>query len=124
MNTRMARTILNRQAIGLAAILACSLGHSLPSALAAPGSWTRKADMPIARGGHAACEVDGVLYVMGGGTQTNSDFPQLQSLLAYDPKADTWTPKRDMPTARRFLAACAVDGIIIGACGCSIHKAA
>ena len=112
MNTRMARTILNRQAIGLAAILACSLGHSLPSALAAPGSWTRKADMPIARGGHAACEVDGILYVMGGGTKTNSDFPQLQSLLAYDPKTDSWTPKRDMPTARRFLAACAVDGII------------
>ena len=59
-------TIRSRRTICFGAILAGCLGQSLHPALAAPGSWNRKADMPIARGGHAACEVDGVLYVIPG----------------------------------------------------------
>ena len=35
-----------------------------------------------------------------------------QTLFAYDPKTDSWTNKAEMQTARRFVAACAVDGII------------
>jgi len=31
---------------------------------------------------------------------------------AYDPATDTWTRKADMPTARRTVAACVVDGRI------------
>ncbi|HRZ57800.1 MAG TPA: kelch repeat-containing protein [Candidatus Paceibacterota bacterium] len=75
-----------------------------------PGSWTRKADMPMAIGNAAACEVDGILYVAGG--ETNSWNYPIKSLFAYDLKTDTWTRKTDMPTARNGPVAAAVDGII------------
>jgi hypothetical protein len=76
-------TILNRPMIWLAAVLACCLGHSLHPALAAPGSWTRKANMPMAFDGHASCEVDGILYVMGGHKDPGI-YTQLKTLFAYD----------------------------------------
>jgi hypothetical protein len=107
----IARTILSRLTTWLAAILACYFCHSLHPALAAPGSWTRKADMPMAFDGHASCEVDGILYVMGGHKDPGI-YTQLGTLFAYDPQTDSWTRKTDMPTARRFPTACAVDGII------------
>ena len=67
----------------------------------------------MASGTHAACAVDGILYVVGGDTGTNTQsFVQQNTLFAYDPKTDSWTRKATMPTARRFLAASAVDGII------------
>jgi N-acetylneuraminic acid mutarotase len=53
--------------------------------------------------------VDGILYVIGG------HYPYgnlLRTVWAYDPQTDSWTQKANMPTARRFLAAAAVDGII------------
>jgi len=59
-------TILSRPTIWFGAILAGCLGHSLQPALAAPGSWTRKANMPMTFGVGAACAVDGVLYVVPG----------------------------------------------------------
>ncbi len=98
-------------AVALGAILACCLGRNLPSASAAPGSWTRKADIPMALDTHASCEVDGILYVIGGHKDPGI-YTQLPTLFAYDPKTDSWTRKADMPTARRWPAACAVDGII------------
>jgi N-acetylneuraminic acid mutarotase len=53
--------------------------------------------------------VDGILYVIGG----NYPYPDpLRTVWAYDPRTDSWTRKTDMPTARNFLAATAVDGII------------
>ena len=60
---------------------------------------------------HASCEVDGILYVIGGHKDVGV-YTQLATLFAYDPKTDSWTRKRDMPTARRWPGACAVDGII------------
>ena len=89
MKTHLARTILNRRMIWLAAILACCLGHSRHPALAAPGSWTLKAPMPMAFATHTACAVDGILYVVGGDTGTSiQSMEQLQILFAYDPKTD------------------------------------
>jgi len=38
----------------------------LPWALAAPGSWTQRADMPGQTSATAGCVVDGILYVIGG----------------------------------------------------------
>lgn len=76
-----------------------------------PGSWSQKADMPLAFDAHAACAVDGILYVMGG-HEIPLVYTELRTLFAYDPKTDSWTRKRDMPTPRRWPAACAVDGII------------
>ncbi|HRY52045.1 MAG TPA: kelch repeat-containing protein [Candidatus Paceibacterota bacterium] len=81
----------------------------LPPALAAPGSWTQKADMPGQTSATSSCVVDGILYVIGG----HYPYPSpLRTVWAYDPRTDSWTRKADMPTARNFLAAAAVDGII------------
>ena len=78
-------------------------------ALAAPGSWTQRADMPAQASATAGCVVDGIFYVIGG----NYPFPQpLRTVWAYDPRTNSWTRKADMPTARNFLAAAAVNGTI------------
>jgi hypothetical protein len=90
-------------------IVVSSCLRLLPPAVAAPGSWTQKTDMPGQAAATAACVVDGILYVMGG------HYPYstvLRTVWAYDPLTDSWTRKADMLTARRFHAAAAVDGII------------
>jgi len=81
----------------------------LSPVLAAPGSWTQKADIPLPSSTPAACVVDGILYVIGGHYPFTT---ALRQVFAYDPRTDSWTRKTDMPTARRFLAGAAVDGII------------
>ena len=50
----------------------------------------------------------------GGGSEPaeRTNFAQLKTVFAYDPKTDTWSRQADMPTARRWLAVAAVDGII------------
>lgn len=76
---------------------------------AGPGSWVRKANMPMAISTPAACAVDGILYVIGGHDRS---YQQLATVFAYDPKTDQWTRKSDMPTARRWMSAAVVDGVI------------
>jgi N-acetylneuraminic acid mutarotase len=70
--------------------------------------WTRKADMPTARSGLAASEVNGKIYAIGGAAPGVS----LSTMEEYDPAADTWTKKADMPTRRWGLATAAVNGKI------------
>jgi N-acetylneuraminic acid mutarotase len=72
--------------------------------------WTRKADIPVAKGSHCASAVDGIIYVSGGGT----GIPNVATdeVWAYDPVADVWEEKANMPTARHTLASCALDGKI------------
>ena len=77
----------------------------------APGSWTRKQDMPQALDAHASCAVDGILYVLGG-HEIPRVYRQLATVFAYNPGTDSWAQKTSMPTARRWPAACVVDGII------------
>jgi len=81
----------------------------LPPAIAAPGSWTQKAEMPGQTSTPASCVVDGIFYVMGGHYPLET---ALKTVWAYDAQTDSWTKKADMLTARRFSAAAAVDGII------------
>jgi N-acetylneuraminic acid mutarotase len=81
----------------------------LPPAVAAPGSWTQKADMPGQTSTPVGCAVDGILYIIGGHYQYTN---QLRTVFAYDPQTDSWTRKKDMPTARRWPGGAAVDGII------------
>lgn len=77
----------------------------------ATDTWTRKADMPTARGWipPSSPVVNGKIYVIGGGDDIVWDLPTVEE---YDPDTDTWTRKADMPTPRWCLAACAVDGKI------------
>ena len=41
---------------------------------------------------------------------TSGEDVGLHSVLEYDPIADVWTPKADMPTARSDVAAAVIDG--------------
>jgi hypothetical protein len=102
-------TLPPRRLRSLRLIVAFACLALLPHAIAAPGSWTQKADMPGQTSTPASCVVDGILYVMGGHYPYDT---ALKTVWAYDPKTDSWTRKTNMPTARRFAVAAAVDEII------------
>ncbi len=75
----------------------------------ATDTWTRKADMPVARGyldGSSLPVVDGKIYVMGGGN------PASARVDIYDPATDTWSRGADMPTPRLIFARVAFEGKI------------
>jgi hypothetical protein len=79
-------------------------------------TWTTKAPMSTARYGLAAGVVNGVLYAVGG---TSDCAPSItcigitvQTVEAYDPSTNTWTPKAPMPTDRYALAAGVVNGVL------------
>jgi len=80
----------------------------------ATDTWTTKAEMPTARGYyHAACVVDGRIYVFGGATKygdLSEDFSCVPTVEVYDPATDTWTQVSDMPWARHGHTASVVDG--------------
>ncbi len=70
--------------------------------------WTKKADIPTARGRLSTSVVNDKIYAIGG-----ADLGQFFSTVEeYDPVADTWTKKADMPTARWSLSTSAVNGKI------------
>ncbi|MEJ2700941.1 MAG: kelch repeat-containing protein [Sedimentisphaerales bacterium] len=74
----------------------------------ATDTWTRKADMPVARGYLTKSNpvLDGKIYVIGGGKSGSSRVD------VYDPAMDTWTRGADMPTPRALLATVAWNGKI------------
>ncbi len=64
--------------------------------------------MPTKRFGVSSVEIDGKIFVIGG-SQSND---RLATVEVYDPATDSWTPRSDMPTARKNSAAAVVNGII------------
>lgn len=88
-----------------------SFGSNQPpsQAIASPGSWAQKADMPAHASATAVCALEGILYVIGG----NYPYPKpLRAVWAYDSQTDRWASRAEMPTARNFLAAAAVGHTI------------
>ena len=73
----------------------------------AEGGWTRKADMPTARGSLSTSVVDDKVYAIGG-ARTMS-VTHLSTVEAYEPVTDTWTRRADMPTSRHGQAASVVN---------------
>jgi N-acetylneuraminic acid mutarotase len=65
--------------------------------------------MATARSQHASSAAGGKIYVFGG---TSSSGSRLASVEEYDPVANAWTARGNMPTARSNLAGCALDGRI------------
>ena len=61
--------------------------------------WTQKADMLTARWSHKSAVVNDKIYVIGGSTSEPGDIV-LSSVEEYDPVANTWIRKADMPIAR------------------------
>lgn len=53
----------------------------------------------------------GKIYAIGGNPATWGR--PLASVVEYDPAADTWTAKADMPTPRDFMTTCVVQGKIL-----------
>ena len=76
--------------------------------LAQGDTWTKKADMPTARGGLSTCVVNETIYAIGGGTGSSG----LAMVQAYDPATNTWTNKSNLPMSRVLFATSVVDGKI------------
>ena len=76
----------------------------------ATDTWKEKVDMPFAKRGLAASELNGKIYVVGGEGEGGGKFHS--SVLEYDPMADAWREVADMPTRRGYFSNAAVDGRI------------
>jgi N-acetylneuraminic acid mutarotase len=73
------------------------------------GKWTRKADMPTARAFLSTSAVNGKIYAIGGFVNLGTNAVSTPAVEEYDPVADTWTRKADMPTPRAALCTCVLD---------------
>lgn len=79
----------------------------LPPALArAASTYISLAPLPFARTEAAAVTVDGLIYVIGGGTPSGI----VATVDVYDPVANTWTAKASVPAAVNGFMATAVNG--------------
>jgi N-acetylneuraminic acid mutarotase len=88
-------------------------------------TWTTKTDMPTARKGMATCVVNGKIYAFSGSSVVANAGGNGLLIAAeeYDPAADIWTKKEDIPTARFGASAVAVNGkiYVIGGWGVGDH---
>jgi N-acetylneuraminic acid mutarotase len=75
-------------------------------------SWTTKNKMPETIFGQAAVELNGKIYIFGGRTGDIYNGTTLNYTYLYDPVADSWTKKTDMPLPRAFLTASVIDNKI------------
>ena len=80
----------------------------------ATNSWSTCASIPTSRVWHAACALDGKIYVLGGvpvhqRVDTLSPYTLVER---YDPTSDTWDTCAPLPTGRMSLSACTVNGKI------------
>jgi N-acetylneuraminic acid mutarotase len=78
----------------------------------ASDTWTKKADLPTLRSHVATQVVNGKIYAIGGWDRIESIHTAFSSVAVYDPAADAWTMKADMPTARWSPASGVVNGKI------------
>ena len=67
------------------------------------GSWSRSPHLPQPRGGTAAAALGGLLYVAGGFISAPGIEETTASVIAYDPRRQTWRSVAPMPTARELL---------------------
>jgi N-acetylneuraminic acid mutarotase len=74
--------------------------------------WTRKADMPTARMELSTSAVNGRIYAIGGWSLGLGKGNILSTVEEYDPIANKWTEKADMPNERQCLSTSVVNGKI------------
>jgi N-acetylneuraminic acid mutarotase len=80
-------------------------------------SWTRKADMPTARGSLSTIVISEKILAIGGANKSGQSLSVVEE---YDPATDTWTGKGNMITARADLSASVVNGKIYAIGGSTI----
>ena len=95
------RSISRSAGLGLAGVLwfLSSPGYMLAQA----NTWVAKAPMPTGRDSVAVVAVDGVLYAIGGEVPAAGPNIALNTVEAYSPQTNSWTPRSPMPTARRAI---------------------
>ncbi len=76
------------------------------------GKWRGRARMRTKRWMLAATVVNGKIYAIGGLGPTRFNAKTLPTVEEYDPVADKWTEKADMPTPGYLLSASSVNGKI------------
>ena len=86
----------------------------------ATNTWTFRHTLPVRlAGSNGAGVINGKIYVSGGYSDYNGDFPTT-ALYMYNPATNTWTRKRDIPVvtggvnADRYAAGNGVTGVIDG----------
>src|ERR1700682_1650010 len=76
-------------------------------------SWiTTKALMPTPRQDFAVASAGGRVYVIGGSTAPYTNGASLQVVEAYDPSADSWSSKPQIPTVVQLTAAVTINAVI------------
>jgi N-acetylneuraminic acid mutarotase len=83
-----------------------NIGQNVEAYDPSTDTWTTKAKAPGPRYQDAGVVLNGLLYVVGGGTGTD----YLSLLEVYNPRTDTWRELNGQPTARGFLGAAALGG--------------
>ncbi len=81
----------------------------------ATDSWTKRTDMQTGRYALSSAVVDGKIYIIGGLISTFQMVTPAfatQSVEVYDPQADTWSKKADLPAPKAYAAVAALNGKI------------
>jgi N-acetylneuraminic acid mutarotase len=76
----------------------------------ATDTWTEKSPMPGHRVWSAAAVHDGRIYVFGGAETWSEPAPASSTVFVYDPAADAWAEREDMPFERWGMPATVVSG--------------
>lgn len=69
-------------------------------------TWTRKTNLPVARGALGVVAINNKIYAVGGGINKKP----VNILEEYDPFTNTWQTRTPMPTAREHIAAVEAHG--------------
>jgi Kelch motif protein len=80
-------------------------------------TWTTKAPMPTPRSNFAVAAVSGIIYAIGGVTNTGVTYPNttraIQTVDAYDVASNTWSPRAPLPyLTGGWQVGCVIDGVI------------
>jgi len=62
--------------------------------------WTKKYEMPLEKGGFAATVLNDKIYIIGGVNVESGEWHIYPIIEEYDPKTNTFTRRKDMPTQR------------------------
>ena len=82
--------------------------------------WTTKAAMATPRYGPAGVAFGGLTYVFGGCIAPPCGGAFTETVEAYDPVQNAWSPRASMPTARSNVAAETIGGIVYVVGGASL----
>ncbi len=76
-------------------------------------AWQKIASLPQACGAIGCAALDGMIHAIGGAIgDTFADKKSIDTHLVYDPKADSWSKRRPMPTARDHTGTLTANGRI------------